>query len=142
MSPTSRTPHKMRNVKSRLPDRTPEVASKNFTVLENVVRSILTAAVLTAFSFGLGFGAVGLAFRFAALVHAVVVVVAQSRGVHQPRDLLFLGLFLEIAVVVHGAFGVVLERGLVEEVAEFVDAGTGEDAEDFALMVGEFYEIG
>lgn len=72
------------------------------------------------------------------LVHFVVIP-TQSRRVHHSRHLLLVALFLEIGVVVHGAFRVVLEGFLVEEVAEFVDAGAGEDAEDFALVVVKFF---
>lgn len=57
---------------------------------------------------------------------------------HEAGNVLIVALVVQVGVVVHGAFGVVLEGGLVEEVAQLVDAQAGEDAEDFALVVVEF----
>jgi len=71
------------------------------------------------------------------LIH-LIVIPSQSRSVHEARNLLIVALVVEIGVVVHGALGVVLEGGLVEEVAQLIDAEAGEDAEDFALVVVEF----
>lgn len=73
----------------------------------------------------------------ALLIH-LVVIAAEPRGMHEACNLLIIALVILVSVVVHGAFGVVLEGGLVEEVAELVDAEAGEDAEDFTLVVVEF----
>lgn len=92
----------------------------------------------------------GLAFQFAAAVLTaladlvsvihILVVQAQTRRVHQTRDLqieLGVAVFF-VAGIVHGAFGVVDGGFLVEVGAEAVDAFAGEDAKDVALMFGEF----
>lgn len=57
---------------------------------------------------------------------------------HEARNLLIISLIVLIRIIIHGTFGVVLEGGLVEEVAELVNAETGEDAEDFTLVVVKF----